>query len=118
MTALDQIIPRPHLCELERVRVSASAEIAWEKVRNVELAQAPLIRSLFALRSLMMRDRSGASPTIRIDDLRSSADRPGFQILGDVPPRSMPPASAMSRWRSGSARRTRHPGGSFGATSG
>ena len=35
----------------------------------------------------MVRDDHGASPTIRIDDLHSSEDKPGFQILIDDPPR-------------------------------
>jgi hypothetical protein len=99
MTALDQLIPRPHVLELDRVRVPAPAEAVWEKVRHGELAQARPIRALFTLRSLMMRDRTGASPTIRIDDLRSSTDRPGFQILRDDPPRELAVGAIGKVWR-------------------
>lgn len=99
MTALDELIPRPHLREIDRVRVPAPAEAVWEKVRHGELAQARLIRALFSLRSLMMRDRTGASPTIRIDDLRSSTDRPGFQILMEDPPHELAVGAIGKVWR-------------------
>jgi hypothetical protein len=99
MTALDELIPRPHLRELDQVSVSAPAEAVWEKVRHGELAQARPIRALFALRGLMMRDRPEASPMIRIDELRSSTDRPGFQILIDDPPREFAVGAIGKVWR-------------------
>jgi hypothetical protein len=99
MTALDELIPEPHLREFERVPVSAPAEAVWAKARHGELAQAWPIRALFSLRSLMMRDRTGASPTIRIDDLRSSTDRPGFQVLIDDPPRELAVGAIGKVWR-------------------
>ncbi len=99
MAALDQLIPDPHLVELDRLRVSAPAEAVWETARHSALAQAWPIRALFALRSAMMRDSAGSSPTIRIDDLRSSADRPGFQILIDDPPRELAVGAIGKVWR-------------------
>jgi hypothetical protein len=88
-----------NLVELDRVRVSAPAGAVWQKVRHSALAQAWPIRALFALRSAMMRDNGESSPTIRIDDLRSSDDRPGFQIFIDDPPRELAVGAIGKVWR-------------------
>jgi Protein of unknown function (DUF2867) len=98
MAALDQLIPDPHLVELDRVRVSAPAEAVWQNIRHAALAQSWPIRALFTLRNLMMPG-TGVSPAIRIDDLQSSADRPGFQILIDDPPREMAVGAIGKVWR-------------------
>ena len=41
---------------------------------------------------------NGASPTIRIDDLKSSPERPGFQILVDNPPHEVAVAAIGKVW--------------------
>ena len=99
MSALDQLIPDPHLVELHRVRIAAPAGLVWQKVRHSALAQAWPIRALFALRNAMVRDDYGSSPTIRIDDFHSSEDRPGFQILVDDPPRELVVGAIGKVWR-------------------
>ena len=99
MGALDQLIPDPHLIELDRRRIPAPAEAVWQTARHSALAPSFPIRALFALRSAMRRDNDGASPTIRIDDLRSSVDRPGFQILIDEPPRELAVGAIGKVWR-------------------
>jgi hypothetical protein len=99
MSALDQLIPDPHLVEVHRVRIAAPAGLVWQKVRHSALAQAWPIRALFALRTAMVRDDYGASPTIRIDDFHSSEDRPGFQILVDDPPRELVVGAIGKVWR-------------------
>jgi hypothetical protein len=99
MSALDQLIPDPHLVEVDRLRVAAPATAVWQRVRHCALAEAWPIRALFALRSAMVRDDHGASPTIRIDDLHSSEDKPGFQILIDDPPREFVVGAIGKVWR-------------------
>jgi hypothetical protein len=99
MGALDHLIPDPHLIEIDRRHIPAPAEAVWQTARHSALAPSFPIRALFALRSAMMRDNAGASPTIRIDDLRSSADRPGFQILIDDPPRELGVGAIGKVWR-------------------
>ena len=99
MSALDQLIPDPHLVELHRVRIAAPTALVWQKVRHSALAQAWPIRALFALRNAMVREDSGSSPTIRIDDFHSSEDRPGFQILVDDPPRELVVGAIGKVWR-------------------
>jgi hypothetical protein len=99
MTRLDDLIPEPRLQELDSVQVSAPIDAVWERVRHGELAQALPIRALFALRNLMMRDAGGSASSVRIDDLRSSPDRPGFQVLADDPPREVALGAIGQVWR-------------------
>ena len=99
MTRLDDLVPEPRLQELDSVLVRAPIDAVWQRVRHGELAQALPIRALFALRSLMMRDASGSASSVRIDELRSSPDRPGFQILADDPPREVALGAIGQVWR-------------------
>lgn len=99
MAALDQLIPDPHLVELHRLRIAAPAGAVWQAARHSALAQAWPIRALFALRNALVRNDHEASPTIRIDDLHSSEDRPGFQIFSDDPPRELVVGAIGKVWR-------------------
>jgi hypothetical protein len=85
---LDRLIPTPRLLELDHVELAAAPERVWELVRHGNLAPSPAIKALFALRTLPDRLRGKeVDLAIRLDDLESSADRPGFQILAEDPPR-------------------------------
>ena len=91
MTALERLIPSPDLVEVHAVDVAAAPERAWERVRHGDLGEAAPVRALFALRTLPDRLRgAGAGATVlRLDDLRSTPERPGFAILTDDPPREV-----------------------------
>jgi hypothetical protein len=99
MTALDDLIPAPHLVEVDQIDVAAGADVTWQRVRHGALAQEWPIRVLFSIRNLLMRGADGASPTIRMDDLRSSPQRPGFQILIDRPPHEFAVGAIGKVWR-------------------
>jgi hypothetical protein len=101
MAALDRLISSPRLLETDRVDLAAPAARVWELVRHGNLAQSRIIRALFALRTLASRSstNTGASDSIRIDDLKSSPDRPGFQILVDDPPYEIAVAAIGKVWR-------------------
>jgi hypothetical protein len=99
MTALQRLIPLPHLLEVDRIDVDAPAARVWDCVRQAELAHGPAIRALFMLRSFASRRGGGASPTIRIDSLRSSPEHPGFQILADEPPHELAVGAIGKVWR-------------------
>ena len=87
MTSLDRLIPVPRLVEIDRIDLGAPAEKVWDLVRHGDLARSPFIRALFTLRALPARlaGRPAEPSTIRIDDLVSTAERPGFQVLVDHP---------------------------------
>lgn len=81
---LDQLIPVPRLVEVDRVEVAAPPERVWELLRHGDLARSPLVHGLFALRTLPDRlHGKHVDSSLRIDQLASSPEHPGFQILGE-----------------------------------
>jgi hypothetical protein len=101
MAALDRLIPHPHLLEIDRIDLAAPPAKVWALVRHGDLAQSRFTRALFAIRTLAggsrTNDRTTAS--IRIDDLKSSPARPGFQVLVDDPPCEVAVAAIGKVWR-------------------
>jgi hypothetical protein len=91
MTALDRVLPTPALVEIDEIDLAISPARAWELLRHGDLGTSPLVRALFAIRTLPERIAHGTAtePTLRIDDLKSSTRRPGFQILVDDPGREV-----------------------------
>jgi hypothetical protein len=91
MTALDRILPTPRLLEIDTVDLALPPDQAWEVLRHGDLGRSPLVRALFALRTLP--DRVGGRPreesTLRIDALTSTPERPGFAVLHDERPREV-----------------------------
>lgn len=87
MSALDRLIAEPRRRELDHVDLAASPDEVWESVRHRELPQSRITQALFALRTLPERlsGRPVDGGVLRLDDMRSSVERPGFQILADGP---------------------------------
>ncbi len=85
MTAIDLVVPAPSLLEIDEVDLAILPERAWEILRHGDLGGSPLVRALFAVRTLPDRlgGRRGKELTLRIDELRSSPEHPGFQVLVD-----------------------------------
>jgi len=98
MTALQRLIPRPQLSEIDRIDVAAPAADVWEHLRHGELAHSLPVRALFKLRTLT-NQAGGASSAIRIDGMRSTQEHPGFQVLIDEPPLEFAVAAIGKVWR-------------------
>jgi hypothetical protein len=100
MTALDTLVPTPRLLELDEVEVAASPERVWEILRHGELTRSRIARALFAIRTLPDRfaGRPPGPSALRLDDLRSSPARPGFQILAEDPPREVTVGAIGKVW--------------------
>ena len=82
MTLLDRLIPAPRLLEVDHVDLAAPPERVWQSVRHGDLAQSRLVRALFEIRAIPERlAGTHAESRLRIDDLRSSPDKPGFSLL-------------------------------------
>ncbi|CAN5168163.1 hypothetical protein BH09MYX1_BH09MYX1_52120 [soil metagenome] len=84
MTALDRLLPTPRILEVDHVDVALSPERAWELVRHGDLGQySSLVRALFAVRTIPSRvtGHDEGPVSLRIDELASTADSPGFQVL-------------------------------------
>jgi hypothetical protein len=100
MTALDRLMPTPALAEIDHVDVAAPAARVWDAVRHLDLAGSALVRALFALRTLPGRlHGERAALRLRLDDLVSSPDHPGFQILVDDPPREIVVGAIGKVWQ-------------------
>jgi len=82
MTALDRVLPTPRLLEIDTVDLAVPQDRAWDLLRHEDLGRySALTRLLFAIRTLG-RERVN----LAIDGLRSTPERPGFQLLVDDPP--------------------------------
>lgn len=84
---LEQLIPTPRLLEIDHVDLAASPDQVWQLVRHGDLNRSPLIQTLFWLRQLPGRLHGHTEPTrLRIDDLKSTPEQPGFQVLAEHAP--------------------------------
>ncbi len=82
VTLLDRLIPAPRLQEVDHVDLAASPERVWNLVRHGDLARSPVVRAFFALRAIPERVAGTHQPSaLRVDELRSSPEKPGFSIL-------------------------------------
>jgi hypothetical protein len=102
MSALDQLLPAPPIVEVDGVDLALPAAKLWELVRHTDLARySPLIRALFAIRTAPNR-LVGDHPEplhLRIDELTSSPEHPGFQILIDHPPHEVVVGAIGAVWQ-------------------
>lgn len=98
-SVLDRLIPAPAMRETDEVIVAADPTRVWQIVRHLDLATSRLARFLFAVRTLpnhLQGQHVGRSATL--DDLISSPERPGFQILLDRPPHDIAVGAIGKVW--------------------
>lgn len=99
-SALDRLLPDAQLRELHHVDVAAPPERTWEIVRRGGMPQTAITRALFALRTLPDRLAGGEVDSLGgLDELISTPDRPGFQILVDEPPHEVAVGAIGKVWR-------------------
>jgi hypothetical protein len=99
---LDSILPTPRKLELDAVELDAAPEDVWQYVRYADLAESDLVRALFAVRTLPSRltgKRPAEPSTLKIGDLRSTPQHPGFQVLGEEPMHSVTVGAIGQVWQ-------------------
>ena len=86
-SALDLVLEAPRLVELDEADIGAPASAVWERVRHQELASSPIIRALFAIRTLPSKVVGSEVPPFefRFDRLTSTPEHPGFSVLAERP---------------------------------
>jgi hypothetical protein len=100
MSALDRLIPAPALSEIDRVELAVDASRAWNAVRDLDLAQSPLVRTLFAIRTIPDRLQGKTTELrLRINDLVSTPAEPGFQVLVEDAPHELAAGAIGKVWR-------------------
>jgi hypothetical protein len=97
---LDLLIPLPRLLETDQADVAAPPQQVWERVRHGNLASSRFVQALFALRTLPdhLLHAKEAAPRLKLDDLKSSAAQPGFQILAEDPGREVAVGAIGKVW--------------------
>ncbi len=100
MYALERLVPMPRLIERNSVDLAADPARVWEIARHLDLSRSAVVKALFALRVAPGRILGEAPDPaeLRVDDLRSSPERPGFQILGDDPPHELTVGAIGKVW--------------------
>ncbi len=99
--ALERLLPEAPVVEVQSVVLALRPAEAWEAVRHADLARSPVIRALFAVRAVpaRIRHRTPEDLRLRLDDIASSPDRPGFHVLVDDPPREVVVGAVGTVWR-------------------
>ena len=101
MSALDLVLPTPRLLEIDSVDLALSPAEAWKLLRHGDLGQSALTRALFALRTIPDRivGKHSDELRLRLDDLRSTPEQPGFQVLVDRPNEEVVVGAIGKVWR-------------------
>jgi hypothetical protein len=95
MSGLDQVLPTPRLLEIDDAEVVLSLDAAWDLLRHGDLLRRSAIaRLLFAIRTFSPEEMS-----LSLDDLRSTPERPGFQVLIDLPPHEVVVGAIGKVWQ-------------------
>ena len=100
MSVLDLLLPVPRLVQIDSAELGVDALRAWNAVRTIDLARSPLARTLFGIRTIPDRLK-GKRPRLhlRLDDLVSTADRPGFQVLAEASPHEIVVGAIGKVWQ-------------------
>lgn len=99
--ALDTLIPHQRRHELDHVDIPVPADQVWLRARHGDVGSTPLVNALIALRTLPARvlRRSPEPPLRFLDELISTPERPGFQVLIDDPPHEVAVGAIGKVWR-------------------
>ncbi len=99
---IESLIPAPRKLETNVTYLDAPPEVVWDYVRHADLAQSSLVRALFKLRTLPSKFLGGSAeekPRITIDEMRSTPEQPGFQVLADDPPHQLVVGAIGKVWQ-------------------
>lgn len=95
---IDRFLPEPRLVQIDHVDVPVTPDRAYAASRHFDGATSPIVRALFALRSLpdKLAGRPSEPVDLRLDDLPSEGA--GFHVLADEPGRGFVVAAVARPW--------------------
>ena len=96
---IDGIMPEPHFAERHAVRVAAPPERAYEAVRRLDLRGSPVIRTLFALRSLPALLTPGRRAQRGLGSTMDALLANGFVLLAERAPHEVVLGLAGQFWK-------------------
>ena len=122
-TLIDAWMPEFDAVERHETRIRASPEAVWEAARTLDFGRSPVIRALFALRSLPgLFSRGPRKPALgaTLDGLLRNGfvlmgERPGEELLLGVAGRFWRPDGGIVRLTADELRRFDRPGHAVGA---
>ena len=87
---LDRFLPEPRLVEIDHADVGVTPDRAYEALRHFDATRSPLVRALFALRTLPDRLSGRLTEAPRLDiGAIGDGPQPGFRILAEEPGKSV-----------------------------
>lgn len=99
---LDELMPRYEFEEVHSIRLSAPPERALDAVKQATPGEMPLVRLLFAIRSLpAIFSRGSGLPTGRSEPLWKQMLNFGFVLLGEERGRELVASVVAQPWRLG-----------------
>jgi len=98
---IDEYMPVADFAERHAVRVSATPERAWQAVRALDLRASPIVRVLFALRSLPALVAGRGSAREGLGTTMDGLLRGGFVLLAERAPREIVLGLAGRFWTPG-----------------
>ncbi len=99
MAAIDRFLPCPQLHDVDYVDVGAPRSRTWEAMRHLDFGRSPVVRALFALRTVpdRLHDRQVVDSSWGIDDI--TANKSGFQILDELTETSITVGAIGKVWK-------------------
>jgi hypothetical protein len=111
---LDELLPRYDLNEVHARVIAAPPDRVFEAVKTVTLAEVPLVRLLFGIRSLPARLAGGRGlPRAKDEPLFGEMVELGFTVLAEDPKREVVVGFVPQMWKRGGQAATIADGAEF-----
>lgn len=94
---LDRFLPAYEIAERHETRVAAPAGLTWEAARAMDVNRSPLVRTIFAIRTLPSR-LLGEAPSQRSRSLLDETTAIGWRPLEEVPGRHLVMGAVTQPW--------------------
>jgi hypothetical protein len=99
--ALDRLLPTPGLVEVDTATLALAPDDAWTRFRHGNLASSPVVNGLVAVRTLPDRvlGHQPVALQLLVDDIVSTPEHPGFQMLVDDAPHEFAVGAIGQVWQ-------------------
>jgi hypothetical protein len=95
---IERFMPTGEVAERHEIRVNAPAEYTFAAARDMDVNRSPLVRAIFAVRTLPSRLR-GEAPRQSFKPLLAETLALGWRILAEAPDREVVVGAVTQPWR-------------------
>jgi len=96
---LDRFMPRFEVAEHHEIEVNAPAATTYAAARGMDINASPVVRAIFAVRSLPARLRGEAPPPRQPRSLVDETLALGWRVLAEVPDRALVMGAVTQPWQ-------------------